>query len=371
MTALEPQGAAPRTGPLPLAAVPALRKGLERAAGRAFKKANRENQERRGEERMWLLSMSGLGGCTRESAYKLAGVPPSDPELAYDTEARQALLGTWIHEKYLPYFAAELADGAVEMPVRLEVPIYADDTGEFVRNQVIDGTTDCYTEVMGGGVIDLKTLGAYLLGGVEHDGVKEEHRVQVRGYATGIRQWGMPVAWIAWLYMDRANGEVAVHIEPFGEDAEEATEEQVRHLVRLSAAPDAAPRGHRGPGLSWVCDGCAWLRACFGPDAEPGDSSALQVHTAPEIAFAAEKYAELRAQIGPLEKDKEMYAAMIGRPKPGVYGPMAITYGRDGDKVDEAAAIEMLGLMGAEIPYKPRRGNRNVRYNPGHTAVEE
>jgi hypothetical protein len=357
------------SAPLPVAAIPALRKGLERAAGRAFKKANRDNQSKRA-DRMWKLSMSDLGGCPRESAYKLAGVPPSDPELAYDTEARQALIGTWIHEKYLPYYAAELADGEVEMAVRLTVPLYDPATGEVTGQQVVDGTTDLYTQVMGGGVIDLKTLGAYLLGGVEHDGVHEEHRVQVRGYATALRQWGFPVAWVAWLYMDRANGEVAVHIEPFDEDAELALEERVRWLVGLSASPDAAPRGHRGPGLSWVCDGCAWLRECFGPDAKPGDSSALQVHTAPEIAFAAEKYAELRAQISPLEKDQAMYAAMVGRPKPGVYGPMKITYGRDGEEVDKKAAVEMLALLGAEIPMKPRRGNRNIRYNPGHTAEE-
>lgn len=365
----EPQGMAPATGPLPVAAIPALRKGLERAAGRAFKAANRANQAKRA-DRMWLMSMSDLGGCEREQAYKLAGVPPTDPALAYDTEARQALIGTWIHEKYLPYFAAELAHGEVEMPTRLEVPIFDPVTGAYERTHVVDGTTDLYTQVMGGGVIDLKTLGAYLLGGVEHDGVRDEHRKQVHGYATALRQWGYAVGWVAWLYMDRANGEVAVHIEPFGEDQEHATEENVRHLVRLSAAPDAAPRGHRGPGLSWVCDGCAWLKACFGPDAKPGDSSALQVHTEPEIAFAAEKYAEIRAQIGPLKKDQEMYAAMVGRPKPGVYGDMTITYGKDSEEVDKDAAVEMLALLGAEIPYKPRRGNRNVRYNPGHTAEE-
>jgi hypothetical protein len=360
---------APRTGGLPLAAIPALRKGLERAAGRAFKKANRDSQAKRG-DRMWQVSMSDLGGCPREAAYRLAEVPPTDPELAYDTEARQALIGTWIHEKFLPYYAAELATADVEMPVKLEVPIFHPVTGEFVRTHVVEGTTDLYTSVMGGGVMDLKTLGAYLLGGVEHDGVREEHRKQVRGYATAIRQWGMPVAWVAWLYMDRANGEVAAHIEPFDEDAEAATEEQVRYLVGLAQAPDAAPRGHRGPGLSWVCDGCAWLKACFGPDAEPGDSSALQVHTKPEIAFAAQMYAERRAEIGPIKKDQEMFAAMVGRPEPGVYGDMVITYGKDYEEVDKDAAVEMLALLGAEIPMKPRRGNRNIRYNPGHTAEE-
>jgi len=370
MTApVHPQGEAPATGPLPVAAIPALRRGLERAAGRAFKAANRANQARR-EDRMWLMSMSDLGGCERANAYKLASVPPTDPELAYDTEARQALIGTWIHQEFLPYYAGELADGEVEMPVRLEVPIFDTTTGEFLRTQVVDGTTDLYTTVMGGGVIDLKTLGAYLLGGIEHDGVVDEHRTQVRGYATALRQWGYAVAWVAWLYMDRANGEVAIHIEPFGEDEEAATEDRVRHLVALSARPDAAPRGHRGPGLSWVCDGCAWLKACFGPDAEPGDTGALQVHTEPEIAFAAEKYAELRSQIGPLEKDRDMYAAMVGRPKPGVYGDMVITYGRDREEIDKEAAVDMLELLGAEVPVKPRRGNRNIRYNPGHTAEE-
>lgn len=360
------QGTAPDTGPLPVEAIPALKAGLERAAGRAFKAANRAHQEKRG-ARMWSLSMSGLGGCERESAYKLAGVPPSDPALAYDTEARQSMLGTWIHQEFLPYFGEVLAGAEIEMPTRLEVPIPADQLGPE-RVQVIEGTTDCYTNVMGGGVIDLKTLGAYLLGGVEYEAesggqVRDEHRFQVRGYATAIRQWGMPVAWVAWLYMDRANGEVAVHIEPFDEEAERATEEKVRRLVRLAAAPDAAPRTYRGPGLSWVCDGCAWLRECFGPDAEPGDSRALEVHDHEDIAFAAAKYVELRAQIGPLKKDQDMYAAMVGRPAPGVYGDVTITYGAASDEVDRKGAEEALRLHGIDVPRKPRRGNRNIRWS--------
>lgn len=360
MTALEPQGMAPQTGPLPLAAVPVLEKALERAAGRAFKKMNRAHQEQRG-ERMWALSMSGLGGCPRESAYKLAHVPPSDPELAYDTEARQAMLGTIIHQEFLPAFGDALAHADIEMPVELRVPIYADD-GSVEREIVITGTTDCYTHVMGGGVIDLKTIGAYMLGGVEHDGVREEHRVQVRGYATAIRQWGMPVAWVAWLYMDRASGEVLVHVEPFTEDAELATEDRVRWLWKQSAAPDAAPRGHRGPGLSVECDGCAWLKQCFGPDAEPGDSSTLQVHSNEDIAFAARKYRELLDKISPLEKDKEMYGAMIGRPEPGVYGDVTVTFGASSEKTDDKRAVELLREYGIPVPTKPRRGNRNIRW---------
>ncbi|MFC4328272.1 hypothetical protein ACFPC0_10590 [Streptomyces andamanensis] len=360
MNGMEAQGMAPDTGPLPLAAVPVLERALERAAGRAFKAMNRAHQEQRG-ERMWKLSMSGLGGCTREAAYKLAGVLPSDPELAYDTEARQAMLGTIIHERFLPVFGDALAHAEVEMPVELRVPVYADD-GSVEREVVITGSTDCYTHVMGGGVIDLKTIGAYMLGGVEHEGVREEHRTQVRGYATAIRQWGMPVAWVAWLYMDRASGEVMVHVEPFTAEAEQATEDRVRWLWKLAATPDTAPRGHRGPGLSVECDGCAWLKECFGPDAEPGDSRSLQVHANEDIAYAARRYRELLDEIGPLEKDKEMYGAMIGRPKPGVYGDVTVTFGASSEKTDGKRAEELLREYGIDVPKTARRGNRNVRW---------
>lgn len=360
MTAEVEQGTAPDAGPLSAAAIPVLAEALERATARAFKVANRAGQEARG-DRLWSLSMSGLGGCPRQAAYRLAETEPSDPALAVDQEARQAMIGTWIHAGLLPAFGEVLHHAEIEMPLELRVPLF-DDRGEWLRELIITGTTDCYSQVMGGGILDLKTLNAYKLGDIDHDGVKEAHRKQVRGYATAARQIGLPVAWVAWLYLDRATGEALVAVEAFDEDAEAETEDLVRWLWSWAQAPDYAPRGERGPGLSWVCDGCAWLKRCWGPEAEPSDKSALQVHDAEDIALAAQKYKELAAEIRALEKEQEVYGAMVGRPKPGTYGDVKITYQRDGEEQDKRATTEALVLLGGEIPMRPRRGNRLINW---------
>ncbi|MEV6401181.1 PD-(D/E)XK nuclease family protein [Streptomyces sp. NPDC051907] len=364
MTALEQEEgmAAAELGPLPAAAVPVLAKALERATARAFQLANQAGQQAR--TNRWALSMSGIGGCKREAAYRLAGVPPTDVELSDAEEARQAMIGTWIHSGLLPQFENVLAHADIELPVELEVEVPLPDGG--TRRLVVPGTADCYSHVMGGGVLDLKTVNAYRIGQIDHDGVKVSHRWQVRGYATALRQLGLPVAWVAWLYVDRSSGEVLVAIEPFGPDEEEETLEYVRRLWEMARAPDYAPRSERGPGLSWVCDGCAWLRQCWGPDARPGDSAALKVHDEPEIAFAARKFKELGDQIGELTKDREKWGAMVGRPEMGAYrdeqGEMIIKYQKDGEEVDKKAAVEQLALLGGEVPMRKRTGNRLVQW---------
>lgn len=363
MTAVDPgEGMALELGPLPEAAVPVLEKALERATARAFKLANRAGQQAR--TNRWGLSMSGIGGCKREAAYRLAGVEPTDVALHDAEEARQAMIGTWIHSGLLPQFENVLAHADIEMPVELRLEVKLPDGG--FTTLVVPGTADCYSHVMGGGVMDLKTVNAYRIGQIDHDGVFMSHRWQVRGYATAMRQLGLPVAWVAWLYVDRSTGEVLVAVEPFGPREEEETLAYIERLWESAQVPDYAPRSERGPGLSWVCDGCAWLRQCWGPDARPGDSRALQVHDEPEVAFAARKYKELGAEISELTKEREKWGAMVGRPEMGAYrdeeGEMIIKYQKDGDEVDRAAALEQLVLLGGEIPMRPRAGNRLVQW---------
>lgn len=346
--------------PLPQEAVPVLARALERAAGRVFKRANRAGQEARAN--LFGLGMSGLGGCTREAAYRISGTEPSDPALAVDDEARQAMVGTWIHAGFLPELAEILHAAEVEMKVELRVPLDPADGSPSPQIVTVPGSADCYTGALGGGVIDLKTIGAYKLGEIDHHGAHEEHRKQVRGYASACCQLGLPVTWIAWLYMDRANGDVHVVVEPFGDKEYEATLSHVRRLWEAGQRPDYAPRTERGPGLSWKCDVCPWLRRCWGPDAEPGDSRALAVHEDEEIALAARRFRELSDEIAVLEKEKERYDAMVGTARRGVYGEVSVTYGKDGEKLDEKEALAALELHGINPPMKPRKGSRFIRW---------
>lgn len=335
--------------PLDEEAVPVLAGALERAAAKAFLLSNRTGQAAR--KNLFGLSMSALGGCTRQAAFRLAGTAPSDPDLAV-SEAREAGLGTWTHEGFLPNLAQVLYEARCEMPVTLAVD-----------GEEIHGTTDLYSRAMGGGVLDLKTVGAHKTGGISRSGVRFSHRMQVLGYALAVQQAGQPVAWVAWCYMERGSGDVVVLLEPFGPEQAEEVRQRVRDLRRHAEAPQHAPRTERGPGLSPVCDGCPWLRECWGPEARPGDSGALVVRSEEDISFAAVKYLELREKKKVIEQEMEVYGAMVGDAPQAVYGGATITYGRSTEVLDAKEAVEVLRLHGIKPPMRVRSGARYIRWS--------
>lgn len=347
--------------PLPAEATATLAATLERGVGRAFAAANAKGQQAR--RNLFGLSMSYLGGCQRESAYRIAGAEP-DPEyveVMSEEQARAAMVGTWIHDGLLPELADLLHKAEAEMRVELVVPTGPTDDQGVTPLVKIDGSTDCYTRAAGGGVLDLKTVGAYKLGDIEEFGARERHRKQVRGYASALVQMGMPVAWTAWLYLDRGDGAVKAVVEPFGQEEYEATLRRVQHLVTLAEDPDYAPRDERGPGLSWVCDGCAFLRRCWGEGAEPGDSRAIAVHDDEDVAYAAEQVVVLRAQRTALDKKIDFFKAQVGKPPAGQYGGYTVTYGKDGEKIDAKAAAARLEELGEKVPMVPNPGNTYIR----------
>lgn len=355
-----------RFTPLPQRDVEVLARTLDAGVGKAYAAANARGQQAR--RALFGLSMSYLGGCRRESAYRIAGVEPDAQyvEVMDEDQARAAMVGTWIHDGLLPELAALLAGGEHEKRVELVVPIGPTVDGVTPLTKV-DGSTDCYTRAAGGGVIDLKTVGAYKLGDIDVYGPRERHRTQVRGYAAALVQMGMPVAWTAWVYLDRGDGTVKTVVEPFGEEEYVSVLRRVQHLVQLAEDPDYAPRDERGPGLSWVCDGCPFLRRCWGENAEPGSSRAIAVHDDADIAFAGEQVVELRAKYNALEKQIDFYKAQVGKPEAGQYGGIKVTYGKDGVKPDVPALIQMLkdrGVPEEAIPMVPRPGNTYIRRAP-------
>jgi hypothetical protein len=331
---------------------------LSDAVGAAFLALTREGEERRSHP--YALSMSGLGGCLRKAAYAAALVEPSDwPD---SDEARQANLGSLIHERLLPLIAAALPGGA---RVEEDVVLHA-------HGIEIPGRYDLYWPGAGGVLVDMKTARESVIRGRRRAGTRDDHRWQVAGYALALRQAGYPVAWLAWCYLDRASGEVMVIVEPFTPELAVAVVDRVVEICRWAYDADAidlTPRGERGPGLSWVCDGCLWLRRCWGPDARPGRKGAQRVHERPAVESALLLYDELRAKIGELEKQKDFAAAMVrGNPK-GRYGSMQLGYRRAGEKLDQKAAVQLLSTAGLPVPY--RKGEPSLDVRPASPATLE
>jgi hypothetical protein len=349
-----------RFAPLPAAGVVSLSAALERGAGRAYAAANERHQRARSD--LFGLSMSALGTCQRQAAYRVAGAAP-DPEYVYamgEDEARAAMVGTWIHDGLLPEIAALLHGGQHEMRVELVAPVGPTEDGVTPLLRV-GGSTDCYTRAAGGGVVDLKSVGAHRLGDIAALGAFEKHRKQVRGYACACIQAGLPVAWTAWLYLDRGDGSVKAVVEPFGQEEYVSTLRWVAHLHALSRNPEYAPRDQRGPGLSWVCDSCPFLRRCWGKDATPGDPAAIAVHDDEGIAFAGSEVVRLRREAAELKKKEDFYRAQVGKPKRGVYGGIEVTYARDGTKPDAKEMARMLTELGYEVPTVPVPGSMTIK----------
>jgi len=320
-------------------------------AERGYRAANRYHQSARSTP--WALSMSGLGGCVRQAAFRLAGTEPSDAELSLDQDARQALHGTWVHAGLLPHYVQQLASAHFEVPLRLDV-FTPDGT------VTIHGSADVLTADHGGGIVDVKTVGAHQVPERIAKGASWAHRWQVRGYAAAARQQGFPVTWISWLYIDRDTGHAEAHIEPFTDQDEQSVHARIAWLVSLAAEPDETP-SLRGPGLDWACDSCAWLRRCWGPDATPGDRSVIAYGDDENVTLAAKEYVRLRDQKSALEDEMEFWSAAVGRPAKGQYGDLTITYSKDGSQVDPAAAAKLLNEMGVSVPMRPVAGRRYVR----------
>jgi hypothetical protein len=314
------------------------------------------------------FSMSRLGLCTRASAYALAGTPISDtPELE---EGRASNLGTWEHEGLLPYLAAELGvDAGTEVPVELHA-----------AGLIIPGRADI-TAIHELG--DLKTTGEHKLHKARRRNTcRPDHWVQAAGYALGRRQAGHDVHWLIIIYLDRATGDHETFVEPFDDAAALAVIDRVREIRRWADTdPDRAPRAgyarpwvderaprYDGPGLGapdapGACDGCSWLRRCWGPTAVPGRVGAQRLKRTdrPAIEAALRLYDDATATISPAERDKDFAAAQLENVRPDVYGSMSLRWGAGGQHMDQAAVRAHYAELGLPVPMSPTRGSLLVR----------
>lgn len=325
-----------------------LADALEAAIGQAFRQVTGEYQAGRDPLE---FSMSALGGCRRQAAYRIAGTPPSEPVPGRDTdhgEQRAANIGTMIHNALLPALAKLLgADHELDLTAELDA-------------LAVDGRTDLYVAAMRL-ALDLKTAGTDKWRAMVD--VVRAHRLQVGGYALGLAQAGKDVDWVAWAYLDRSSGQVFVIVEPFPGELVDVVEERAAELATYASDPDGAPRDEHGPGLSYVCDGCLWLRACWGEDAQPGTVGAQRnlVHDDAAVAEALEQYKRAGKEESAAASRKEFYKAMFSGFTPGTYGAWAFSYPPPKDVEDKDAAVELLRAAGLDVPMKPGTRRLNVR----------
>jgi hypothetical protein len=322
--------------------VEAERQRLADATRRAFIAVSRARQRH-----PHHFGLSSLGGCRRAGAYALSRTEPSDPDLPV-REGRAANLGTWEHEGLLPALAAELPGARTEVPVTLRLAGLA-----------IPGSIDLDDPHT---VVDLKTVGEHRLAGVLRNGSPYyQHRLQAGGYGLARLQEGRPPRYVGWHYLDRANGEECIVVEPFTNRFAEEVVERVEELADWAQTPDEAPRDEVGPGLSFACDECPWLRRCMGPTAEPGNTRAVQVHTDAEIEAARVEYDAARAAESAAKTAKKIALAKVEGNPTGQYGRASYKYGKAVTADDPYAAARKLRALGLEVPQAHKRGAVQIK----------
>lgn len=260
------------------------------------------------------LGLSSLGGCTKAAAYALAGTEVSDPPRP--EEARAANLGSMQHAGLLPWLAKHLPGALYETPVVLKA------AGIEIR-----GTVDLHWATV---ALDVKTTGERRLHGVRRSGPYQDHRMQVWGYVLARMQSGLPTNYAAWLYLDRASGDHEVIVEPFTNGAVLAVIDRVQEIVTCAETPDHAPREGRGPGMSFACDRCPWLRRCWGPTAKPGETGAQRIlaRDDPGMERMLALYDDASARLSAAKLDQQFARLAIDQGRRGIYGAYALRWSR-------------------------------------------
>jgi hypothetical protein len=301
------------------------------------------------------LGISALGSCTRKAAYAIAGTDPSD-EVA-PREAREANLGTAEHEWLLPRLASLVPGARYEVDVTLSA-----------AGLTIPGHVDLSAP---GDVVDLKTVGEHRLQGVRRTGHPYlDHVTQEAGYATALLQAGQPPADLVTIYLDRANGDTEIVVEPFTNDHVLLVVDRVTDLVDWAEDPDRAPRedmdGRRmlGPGRrgSFVCNECPFLRRCWGPLAKADDDTSVVLAPSDdsEVIRTIAEYERGRDMERDGKRIKDEARRILDQVTPGAYGPYRYGFGNPVEEVDQSEAVALLRRLGYDVPKRQRAGNIKV-----------
>lgn len=311
------------------------------------------------------LGLSAIGGCTRRAAYALARTPPSDTPPP--REGREANLGTYEHEGLLPRLAEQSPGTLVESKVVLRA-----------AGLELYGSIDLDDPLA---VADAKTVAAYKLHHVRRARVPyTTNRVQGRAYGLARLQAGRPPRYIVFLYLDRASGDLEPVVEPFTNASALEVIDRAGELRYWSQHPDQAPRAdadgwhEQGPGRSFSCDECWFLKRCWGEDATPGRVGAQSVRTDPEIIQALADYDQARRDESLAKGRKAFAEARLSKvPVNKRYGPW--WYGRQQDKhpIDAVAAVVLLMEAGETVPWRIKTGTGSGKgsgENPGEQKWE-
>lgn len=236
------------------------------------------------------------GGCERQLAYRVQGVPTTDDEPVW--LIRQAVMGTAVHAHVAEARREAHPDWLVEHAV--QVP-------GFDRKGAVDACGD-------GTADDLKTKsdrGYSTL--VERGKAYDADRDQVLLYSLGLEDEGQDVRRCSVTYLNRSDGDSMVDSWTYDRREALAVADRMHALIDRTAMlpPEVIPRGGRLP-TRRPCDSCPWLRECWQLDQVPEGFTAVSYDLAPtDVAEAAEQLRLVRAEATALKEAAEYLTAQL------------------------------------------------------------
>ncbi len=290
----------------------------------------------------------GPRGCERQLAYRVQGIPATDPVPAW--WRRVAKLGDILHEGVAQARRRAHPNWLIEHP--LDVP-------GFDR----PGRLDAYDPADGGEVNDLKTCSDRAFTSIADRGQgRDGDQHQDELYGLALASSGPPVARLSLTYLNRSNGETFTDRWSFDPAAARKTALAMYAVIDRTGSTEPAdiPRGGRVP--TWApCDTCRWRTACW--DLQPGEEPETVVSqraAVADVARAARQARELYAQRRELDDAlaycKEILMAQHGatfEDADGITRQVRWSDGRppgEGGKLDTRAARALLEHYGETVP---------------------
>lgn len=234
------------------------------------------------------IGWSEIGGCRRRAGYRFAGAEPDNAGGSV-----QAVMGTAIDE------ACNAVAAQLGLVTQQEIT-YLGIVGHFDR-------------IEGDEVVDVKTVGTdRWLEHMEIAGPPRQHQFQVTGYGAAVMLTGVPITRVRIDYIARDTGREWSWRSRFDPLILKAAVEWIT-LVRDTPV-DMLPRDY-DPDSMW-CQGCPFLRTCWGERLSERDQRAVIHAEDPDTARYAGELKAARDQIKVLEERAERLAGILDAVRP-------------------------------------------------------
>lgn len=279
------------------------------------------------------VTASSIGGCLRQSAWRLAGVPFSDDEPRHPSAA----IGGAIHDRIADRIAARGLGVLIEHQV----------THDY-RGRSWTGRLDMYDaasaamSIDGTGVlVDVKTCGDWAWNRAVSQVVPYEHAMQAGLYAIGCEDAGWNVSQLRWIFIHRSTGKICeIAVEWNATYGRAAVHRRLDEIIDAAADPQNAPREAQGivdRGFS-ECNSCPFRTECWGPQDGVVDIGPHPMEVIRRADGLGRRY--MSAREAKKSAEDQMTAARSELINLGVFGPLGATEVRYDGRTLRVSAVK-------------------------------